>query len=44
MKSALLDKRLGRGGGIVVSVLAFNSEDPSLNPAHANSFFSKICV
>ena len=25
--------RLGRGGGLVVSVLAFYSHDPSLNPA-----------
>ena len=25
--------RMGRGGGLVVSVLAFYSDDPSLNPA-----------
>ena len=24
--------QMGRGGGLVVSVLAFNSDDPSLNP------------
>ena len=31
----LTDKKtgLGRGGGLVVSVLAFYSDDPSLNPA-----------
>ena len=28
-------KSLGRGGGQVVSVLAFNSDDPSSNPADA---------
>ena len=30
----------GRGGGEVVRVLAFDSDDPSSNPAEANSFFS----
>ena len=34
----------GRGGGQVVSVLAFYSDNPSLNPADAYSFFCKICV
>ena len=29
----------GRGGGQVVSVLAFHSNNPSLNPAEAYSFF-----
>ena len=28
-----LSKFLGRGGGLVVSVLVFYSNDPSLNPA-----------
>ena len=35
---------LGRGGGQVVSVLAFNSDNPSLSPADAYSFFCKIGV
>ena len=30
---------LGRGGGQVVSVLAFYSDDPSSNPADDYSFF-----
>ena len=34
----------GRGGGQVVSVLAFYSDDQSLNPADTFSFFCKICV
>ena len=32
----------GRGGGQVVSVLAFYSDDPSLNPAEAYSFICNI--
>ena len=35
---------LGRGGGQVVSVLNFYSDDPSSNPADVYSFFFKICV
>ena len=35
---------LGPGGGQVVSVLVFYSDDPSSNPAEAYSFFCKICV
>ena len=35
---------MGRGGGQVVSVLDFYSNDPSSNPAEAYSFFCKICV
>ena len=35
---------MGRGGGQVVSVLAFYSNDPSLNPAEDYSFNCKICV
>ena len=31
-----------RGGGQVVSVLAFYSDNPSLNPAEAYSFSVKI--
>ena len=34
----------GRGGGQVVSVLAFYSNDPSSNPADASSFFCKNCI
>ena len=33
---------MSRGGGQVVSVLAFYSDDPSLNPADAYSFFVKF--
>ena len=33
---------MGRGGGQVVSVLAFYSGDQSSNPADANSFFVKF--
>ena len=33
---------LGRGGGQVVSVLAFYSDDPSWNPAEAKSVFYNI--
>ena len=32
------------GGGQVVSVLAFHTEDPSSNPAEAYSIFCTICV
>ena len=35
---------MGRGGGQVVSVLAFSSEDLSLNPADAYSFFCNIVI
>ena len=31
----------GCGGGQVVSVLALNSDDPSLNPIDVDSFFCK---
>ena len=34
----------GRGGGQVVSMLSFYSDNPSSNPADAYSFFCKICV
>ena len=34
---------MGRGGGQVVSVLTFYSDDLSLNPAEAYSYFCKIC-
>jgi len=33
---------MGRGGGQVVSVLAFYSEDPSSNPIEAYSFCVKL--
>ena len=36
--------KIGGGGGPVVSVLSFYSEDPSSNPADAYSFFCNICV
>ena len=32
----------GRGGGQMVSVLAFHSNDPSLNAAESTVFLSKI--
>ena len=35
---------VGRGGGQVVSMLAFFSDDPSSNPADAYSFFCKNFV
>ena len=35
---------MGRGGGQVVSMLAFYSDDPNLNSAKAYSFFCKVCV
>ena len=34
----------GSGGGQVVSVLAFYSDDPSLNPAEVYSFYSVNCL
>ena len=33
---------MGRGGGQVVSVLAFDSDDPSLSPAEAYSLSVKF--
>ena len=33
---------MGCGGGIVVSILSFYSDDTSSNPAEAYSFSSKI--
>ena len=35
---------LGSGGGQVVSVLAFYSDDPSLSPAEVYSFYSVNCL
>ena len=35
---------VGLGGHLVVSVLASYSDDPSLNPAEAYSFFCKYCL
>ena len=35
-------KQMGRGGGQVVSLLAFYSDDPSSNPADAYSFSVQI--
>ena len=32
-----------KDGGLVVSMVAFYSDDPSLNPAEANSFYVKWC-
>ena len=34
----------GRGGGQVVSVLAFNSDDPSSNPAEVHNFSVKLLL
>ena len=34
----------GRGGGQVVSLLAFYSDDPISSPTDAYSFICKICV
>ena len=34
------EELLGRGGSLLVRVLALNSDDPSLNPNEANSFLS----
>ena len=34
----------GSGGGQVVSVLAFYSDDPSLNSAEVYSFYSVNCL
>ena len=34
---------LGRGGGQVVTVLAFCTDDPSSNPAEVYSFYSVNC-
>ena len=39
-----IDRHLGRGGGQVVSVLAFYSEDQSSNHAEAYSLLCKMCV
>ena len=33
---------MGRGGGIVVSILAFYSYDLSLNPSEADSLNNKV--
>ena len=35
---------VGLGGHLVVTVLASYSDDPSLNPAEAYSFFCKYCL
>ena len=35
---------MGRGGGLVVSVLAFYSDDPSSIPAEVYNFFCKNIV
>ena len=32
------------GGGLMVTVLTFYSDDPSSRPADAYNFFCKICV
>ena len=36
--------KLGRDGGLVVSVLAFYSDDPSLIPVEVYNFFCKNIV
>ena len=35
---------LGRGIGQAVSVLTFNSDDPSSNPAEVYNFFEKLLL
>ena len=35
---------MGRGGGQVVSVLAFSSDDPSSNPAEVYNFSVKLLL
>ena len=35
---------MGRGGGQVVSVLTFYSDDPSSNPADASSFSTQFVI
>ena len=35
---------MGRGGGQVVSVLAFYSDDPSSNPAEVYNFSVKLLL
>ena len=35
---------MGRGGGQVVNVLAFNSDDPSSNPAEPYIYSVKCCL
>ena len=35
---------MGRGGGLVVGMLAFPSDNPSSNPAEVYSFFGKCCL
>ena len=39
-----VDRSVGRGGGLVVSVLAFYSDEPSSIPAEVYIFFCKIVV
>ena len=43
-----LTKKTNQSGAVVevewLAVLAFNSDDPSSNPANACSFFCKVCV
>ena len=43
-RSTKREKEEGRGGGRVVSVLAFHSDDLSSNPAGANSFIEIINI
>ena len=38
------NKFMGRGGGQVVCIIAFYSDNPSSNPADAYSFFWEIYV
>ena len=37
-------KYFSRGGDQVVNLLAFYSDDPSLNRTYTYSYFCKICV
>ena len=42
--SSVINLMLGRGGGQVVSMLAFYSDDPSSNPAEVYNFSVKLLL
>ena len=44
IKKIIEFREKGMGGGQVVSILTFYSDNPSLNPADAFSFFMYNCV
>ena len=43
-KGQILNDSKGRRGGQVINVLAYYSDDLSLNPADTYSFIGKICT